>query len=138
VYIRDVGCSLEREAVTVKKIGKQVHVLAGLTLMCVTGLALADGNAPAPVVVARAADGVWNCNEATPERARWLADKASQDGVYQRAGECYLVAGENHLANEAFLKASARTSGDTSRKLAANLNDLKAQARQMKQALQHR
>jgi hypothetical protein len=49
------------------------------------------------------------------------------------------VAGEHALANEAFVKAASNQSrGDTSRRLAANLSDLKAQARQMKQAFQHR
>jgi HJR/Mrr/RecB family endonuclease len=67
-----------------------------------------------------------------------LADKASQDGAFQRAGECYLVAGEHALANQAFARASAQASGDTSRRLAANLNDVKTQARQMKQAFQRR
>ena len=73
---------------------------------------------------------------------RSLADKASQDGAYQRAGECYLAAGEDALANQAFVRASAQASGDTSRRLAANLNDVKAdvkaQARQMKLAFQRR
>lgn len=116
---------------------RQVQILVGLVLLGATSFALADTPTETVVVVATA-EGVWNCNEATPERARWLADKATQDGAYQRAGECYLVAGEQHLANESFVKASAQTSGDTSRRLAANLNDVKAQARQMKQTFQHR
>jgi hypothetical protein len=36
------------------------------------------------------------------------------------------------------VKASAQSKGDTSKRLASNLNDFKAQARQMKQAFQHR
>ena len=121
-----------------QRMSKQMHLLVGLVLMGVAGLELADGSVPDTVVVVSAAEGIWNCNEATAERARWLADKAQREGAYQRAGECYLVAGEHHLANEAFLKASAQASGDTSRRLAANLNDLKAQAQHMKQAFQHR
>jgi UDP-N-acetylmuramyl pentapeptide synthase len=126
------------------RIVKQVQILVGLALLGAASFALADvpkADSPASpatsetVVVVGA---TWNCSELSAERARSLADKASQDGAYQRAGECYLAAGDHALANQAFAKASAQTSGDTSRKLAANLSDLKAQARQMKQAFQRR
>lgn len=115
---------------------KQARMLVGLTLLGVAGMTMAD--VPETVVVVGGAQDSLNCHEATPERARWLADKASQDGAYQRAGECYLVAGQHSLADQAFVKASAQSTGDTSRRLASNLNDVKAQARQMKQAFQHR
>jgi hypothetical protein len=126
---------------------KQVKILVGLALMGAASFALADASkadsppsaaTPETVVVEGTAQGAWNCNEASAERARWLADKASQDRAYQRAGECYLAAGEHALANQAFAKASAQASGDTSHRLAANLNDVKAQVRQMKQAFQRR
>jgi hypothetical protein len=91
------------------------------------------------VLVVGEAQTAANCNEATtPERARWLADKASQDGAWQRAGECYLIAGQHALADQAFVRASVQSKEDTSRRLASNLNDVKAQARQIKQAFQHR
>jgi hypothetical protein len=123
---------------------KQVKILVGLALLGAASFALADApKAEAPASAATPETVVvlgttWNCSEVSAERARWLADKASEDRAYQRAGECYLAAGEHALANQAFVKASAQTSGDTSRRLAANLNDVKAQARQMKQAFQHR
>ncbi|MFL6600109.1 MAG: hypothetical protein ACJ8R9_02125 [Steroidobacteraceae bacterium] len=117
---------------------KQVRILAGLALAGAASITLADTATPETVVVEGTAQGAWNCNEATAERARSLGDKASQDGAYQRAGECYLIAGEHALANQAFARASAQASGDTSRRLAANLSDVKAQARQMKQAFQRR
>jgi hypothetical protein len=128
------------------RIVKQAVILVGLALGAAS-FALADAPkadspantaSPETVVIVETAQSAWNCNEATPERARWLGDKASQDGAYQRAGECYLAAGEHALANQAFVKASAQMSGDTSRRLAANLSDFKAQARQMKQAFQRR
>jgi hypothetical protein len=128
------------------RIVKQAVILVGLALGAAS-FALADAPktdspantaSPETVVVVETAQGAWNCNEATAERARWLGDRASQDGAYQRAGECYLAAGEHALANQAFVKASAQMSGDTSRRLAANLSDFKAQARQMKQAFQRR
>jgi len=123
---------------------KKVGILVALALMSIGSFALAEVPATDPaaasetVVVEGTAQGAWNCSEATVERARWLADKASQDGAYQRAGECYVAAGEHALANQAFARASAQASTDTSHRLAANLNDVKAQARQMKQAFQHR
>jgi hypothetical protein len=123
------------------RIIKQLQLLIGLALVSGAGLALADvpmTDVPATVVVEGAAEGSWNCKEVTPERARWLAQKAWHDGAYQRSGECYVAAGDHALANEAFVKASAQTRGDTSKRLAANLSDFKTQARQMKQAFQHR
>ena len=124
---------------------KKVGILVALALMSIGSFALGDvprtdpvAAASETVVVEGTAEGAWNCTEATAERARWLADKAFQDGAYQRAGECYVAAGEHALANQAFAKASAQASVDTSHRLAANLNDVKAQARQMKQAFQHR
>jgi hypothetical protein len=126
------------------RIVKQVQLSVWLACLSAVGIALADPKADAPaaaletIVVVRGPEAALNCNEATPARARWLADKAWQDGAYQRAGECYLVAGEHGMADQAFIKASAQNRVDTSRKLAANLNDVKAQARQMKEAFRHR
>ena len=116
---------------------KQARMLVGLALLGMGGMAVADVQETV-VVVGTPTETAMNCSEATPERARLLADKASQDGAYQRAGECYLVAGQANLADQAFVKASAQSKDDTSRRLASNLNDVKAQARQMKQAFQHR
>jgi hypothetical protein len=117
------------------RIIRQARILVGLALLGAAGVAMAD--VQETVVVGRDAETA-NCSEATPERARWLADEASRGGAYQRAGECYLAAGQQSLADQAFVKASAQSKGDTSKRLASNLNDFKAQARQMKQAFQHR
>jgi len=118
------------------RIIKQARMLVGLALFGAAGMAVAD--VQETVVVVGEAQIAANCNEATPERARSLADQASQEGAYQRAGECYLIAGQHALADQAFVKASVQSKGDTSRRLASNLNDVKAQARQMKLAFQHR
>jgi phage-related minor tail protein len=118
------------------RIIKQARLLVGLALLGAAGMAMAD--AQETVLVVGGAQTAVNCSEATPERARWLADQASHDGAYQRAGECYLAAGQQSLADQAFVKASAQSKGDTSQRLASNLNDVKAQVRQMKQAFQHR
>lgn len=118
------------------RIIKQARILIGLALLGMGSMAVAD--VQETVVVVGDAQSEMNCSEATPERARVLADKASQDGAYQRAGECYLAAGQHNLADQAFVRASAQSKDDTSRRLASNLNDVKAQARQMKLAFQHR
>ena len=115
---------------------KQARMLVGLALLGAAGMAVAD--VQETVLVVGESQTAVNCSEATPERARWLADKASQDGAWQRAGECYLIAGQHSLADEAFVKASVQSKDDTSHRLASNLNDVKAQARQIKQAFQHR
>jgi hypothetical protein len=107
---------------------------ATLALLGAAGTAAAD--VQDTVVVVGAAE---SCSDATPEHARWLADKASRDGDYQRAGECYLAGGQRSLADQAFVKAaSTQSKTDTSKRLASNLSDFKASARQMKQALQHK
>ena len=85
---------------------KQVQILVGLALLGAASFALADvptADSPASAATPETVVVVgttWNCSEASTERARSLADKASQDGAYQRAGECYLAAGEHALANE--------------------------------------
>jgi hypothetical protein len=134
------------------RIVKQVRILLALAALGVAGVSLADvpaADAPkadpavntgkvVTVVIVGTDEDTWNCSEATVERARWLADKASRDGEYKRAGECYLAAGEPALADGAFMKAIGPSSADTSRKLAANLDQVKAQARQLKLAFQRR
>src|ERR1700754_4026326 len=107
------------------RIIRQVRILAGIALLGASGMAAAD--VQETVVVVGGAETALNCNEATPERARWLADQASHDGAYQRAGECYLAAGQHSLADQAFVKASAQTTkAETSKRMASNLSDLKA------------
>ena len=108
-------------------------LLVALALLGAAGTAAAD--VQDTVVVTGAAE---SCGDATPERARWLADKASRDGDHQRAGECYLAAGQRSLADQSFVKASAQSSSDTSKRLASNLSDFKTSTRQLKQAFQHR
>ncbi len=104
-----------------------------LALLGAAGTAAAD--VQDTVVVTGVAE---SCGDATPERARWLADKASRDGDHQRAGECYLAAGQRFLADRSFVKASAQTSTDTSKRLVSNLSDFKTSTRQLKQAFQRR
>ncbi len=91
----------------------------------------ADGASASSVVVVEALE---NCSEASPERARWLADQARQRHAFQRAGECYLAAGEPAAADRAFIKASAEQSAVTARNFSATVEDAKAQARRLREA----
>jgi hypothetical protein len=127
------------------RIAKHPEILVGLALLVAWSVAMADvpkadsvATGTDTVVVVGAKEDTWNCSEASVGRARWLADKASRDGAYKRAGECYLAAGEPALADEAFVKALGPASADTSRQMAANRDQVKAQARQLKLAFQHK
>jgi len=75
------------------------------------------------------------CIATTPQRAREIAEQAWQDGSYQLAGECYLVAGEPAMADRAFLKAVAPQAAVTSQRVAENGDQVKAQIRRWNQAL---
>jgi hypothetical protein len=116
----------------------------GLAILGITGAAHADNlevNPPAAANTSTAAVAVAptaesRCTAASAERARERADQAWQDGSYQLAGECYLVAGEPAMADRAFVKAVAPQAALTSRTLAENRDEMKAQIRQWKQAVQ--
>jgi len=126
------------------RIFRQLQVLVGLALLGAAGLVMAEvpevesSEALETVIVSGAAALEEVCNDATPAHARSLADKAFQSGAFQRAGVCYLAAGEPSLADRAFVKAAAQNKVDTSRRLASNLDEAKAQARQLKAAFHHR
>lgn len=117
----------------------------GLAILGITGAAHADNlelsprataNTSTAAVAGIAPTAQSRCTAASAERARELADQAWQDGSYQLAGECYLVAGEPAMADRAFVKAVAPQAALTSRTLAENRDEMKAQIRQWKQAVQ--
>jgi hypothetical protein len=66
------------------------------------------------------------CEAATPNEAAALADKLFEKGDYQRAAECYQVAGDLPHANMAFLKAAGPKSQDTAKDLKAQSATAKA------------
>jgi hypothetical protein len=122
------------------RILRPAQILIAIAAFAACSVALAESpsaGADAVVIVGTKED-TWNCTGASIARARWLADKASRDGDYQRAGECYLAAGEPALADQAFVKAVGPAGTDTSKKLAANAEQVKAQARQIKLAFQRK
>jgi hypothetical protein len=118
----------------------RIWTFAGLALLTNAGLALAEvpGNPSSATTVVIESSGTWNCQDADASRARWLAQQASKEGAFQRAGECYLAAGERALADRSFVQAAAHSTPETSRRLAANLVEVKAQARQVKDAFRRR
>jgi hypothetical protein len=124
------------------RIIKQLPIVIALALLGLADFVLADippvGSVPDTVVVVSGAASELNCSEVTAEHARSLADKASREGSYQRAGACYLASGDKALADQAFIKALAPSSRDTSRRLASNLDQVKAQAHQLTAAFHHR
>jgi hypothetical protein len=64
-----------------------------------------------------ASAGTPGCVTATTEQAKSLADQLYRQGQYQRAGECYQVAGDLADANEAFVKAVPANSDATAKDL---------------------
>lgn len=88
--------------------------LVALLFLVATGAVLADP------VESRA------CETKTPAEASALAEKLFDKGEYQRAGECYQVAGDMAHANLAFLKAAGPKSQDTAKDLKAQSDTAKA------------
>jgi hypothetical protein len=83
--------------------------LWGLAGVAAAQMALAD---PAPATQL-------TCPAASPQEAGVLAERLFERGEYQRAGACYLAAGDNVHANLALLKAAGPRSEDTARDLKA-------------------
>jgi hypothetical protein len=78
-----------------------------------------------------------DCDAPSVKEARELADLLYQQGDYQRAGKCYLVAGELSLADSAFLKAAGPRGADTLRGLAQSRDEAKGQFQKIKEAFHH-
>jgi hypothetical protein len=93
----------------------------------------------APLVLADSVlEGEQQCPAATIEQARSLADELLDQGVYQRAGECYQAAGEYGLANRAYVNAVEPESKMTARQLSDQRDQAKSLLRQVQQAFSSR
>jgi hypothetical protein len=101
---------------------------AFIPLVAFAPLALADGEL----------EGEPHCPAATIEQARSLANELLDQGVYQRAGECYQAAGEYELANRAFLNAVEPESKTTARQLSNQRDQATSLLRQVQQAFRSR
>lgn len=100
--------------------------LLGLAvLLGVSSLALAD-----PALEAQG-----RCTVVSPVEARALADSLYQRGEYQRAGECYQIAGDSDRANVAFTRALRPASAVTARLASDQAEQTKALVERYKRAL---
>ena len=96
--------------------------------------AAADSPAAAAAVMA----GQKDCRGVDSKLARKQAEAAARNSQYQRAGQCYLVAGDKPKADLAFVKAAAAEGAITKRQLAVNANQAKQQFRQLREAFASR
>lgn len=70
-----------------------------------------------------------DCRGIDSRLARERAEAAVRKSRYRRAGQCYLIAGDEARANLAFIKAAAAESAAAKRQLAANANQVRRQFR---------
>jgi hypothetical protein len=87
-----------------------------------------------PTVVVTAQPLVSECDGLTPDEARKIAVQAKKDGAYQKAADCFRIAGDLVRADHAQLKASAETGAVSSQRSAANVKLAKDQARRIREA----
>lgn len=90
--------------------------------------------ADSPVPGTAVPSGQNECRGVDSKLAREQADAAFRKAQYQKAGQCYLIAGDKPRADLAFIKAAAANSADTKRQLAANANQAREQFRQLREA----
>ena len=86
----------------------QALALAAVGLLAANVL-LANELADAPAEVALA------CEVQHPKEARSAADTLMKQGAYERAGQCYVAAGDYDSANRAFLKSARPAAVETGR-----------------------
>ncbi|HKF97684.1 MAG TPA: hypothetical protein VKB20_05470 [Steroidobacteraceae bacterium] len=109
------------------------HATSWLEFTCIPLVAFA------PLALADSAlEGEQQCAAVTAEQARSLADELLDQGVYQRAGECYQAAGEYELANRAFLNAVEPESKATARQVSDQRDQARTLLRQVQQAFRSR
>jgi len=74
------------------------------------------------------------CDGLTGDEARRLAQQARRDGSHRKAAECFRVAGDLVQADRSTMRASADSGAAATRKVAANVETAKAQARRLRAA----
>jgi hypothetical protein len=75
------------------------------------------------------------CAALSAEQAKSLGNTLFDRGAYQRAGECYAVAGDYGRANLAFLKAAGTQGANSARQLTEDRDQAKGQLEKMRQAV---
>jgi hypothetical protein len=113
-------------SVRLTSIRRRLRSSVGLILLAAARLAVANPEQ---------SDTVPACPFSEPEHARLLADRSVEQGAYQRAGECYKVAGDYDRANSAFIEASRVAARASSRQLAQDRDQAKAQWQRLQAAL---
>lgn len=105
-------------------------LISGPALLQAIQIAAADGPTPSTATVV----GKKDCRGADSKVARVQAKAALRRSQYQRAGQCYLVAGDNAKADFSFVRAAGAEGAVTKRQLAANAHQVKQQFRQLREA----
>lgn len=82
---------------------------------------------------ADAAVGV-ECAELAPDEARVIAQEARDAGEHRKAAECFRIAGDLLEADRSLARASVDTGEESARKIAANVDTAKLQARRIRDA----
>ena len=90
--------------------------------------------ADSPTPGTATATGQKECRGIDSKLAHERADAAFRKAQYQLAGQCYLIAGDRPRADLAFVKAAAADNGNTKRQMTANVNQVKEQFRQLREA----
>jgi hypothetical protein len=110
---------------------------AGLVASLLFSVALAQ-NPPEVVITADATAAApidqGSCRDVSVEEARKRADEAFRNKDYRRAGECYLVIGDNVKANRAFAKAAAADGATAATRFALAVDQAKGQFRRVQEA----
>lgn len=96
----------------------------GWAAIAATRIAFAD---PAP-------DTAGSCAAVSPAEAKALAERLYENGQYQRAGECYDLAGDSMRAQRAFLRAAGPSAETAARGLKEEGHTAKALLAQVEQA----
>ena len=105
-------------------------LLSGPAVLHSVQTAAADSPAPSTAAVT----GRQGCGGVDSKTARERAIAATRKSQYQRAGQCYLAAGDKPSADVQFVKAAAADSAVTKRQLAVGMKQAKSQFRQLREA----
>lgn len=104
--------------------------LAALAIVTVALPARADTEAVTVTVTATAV----HCAGLAPDEARSIAREARDAGFHRKAAECFRIAGDHVEADRSLARASMETSAESAKKIAANVDTAKLQARRLREA----
>jgi hypothetical protein len=105
----------------------QALALAAMGLFAAHNVLADEAPTAAPVVSL-------SCDAEHADEARASADLAMKQGAYERAGQCYLAAGDYDSANRAFLKSARPAAVETGRAVVQQRDAARALLSQVKGA----